>query len=387
MPSNSRHHRSLAFTLIEILVVISIFVLLLAIAVPAFSAMLYSSEQSLAEQSLKSGLNTARDFAARSPVGQDAAAVFVYDRESKRTSIVVCTKAGVLTDIDRSNTTAASRPTVVREVFAPAPGVEPIQMTSGWTVRGYAPAYTIDDEWYETTYAGGTLRSQGHWLFPETSFFDDINNRADGLDRQSFMIRFEGGTGLVKATDLNASLVLMPSPGTTFRSNWPPLGSYVQTNNPLNVENEGDGVRFVKRVLAWPSFGPAPTISLQTKQQILGDESSDTILVKSVGQFALCNENRLAKALGIRVDDSTGCIYQDPFKLTPAGLPGPVFVQRLGSPFGANDIADLDAWIEGHLTDTAGDPIDSDCRIFTVQRYLGWLQEVTGTINGQGVGS
>ncbi|MBX3378222.1 MAG: type II secretion system protein [Phycisphaeraceae bacterium] len=354
-----------AFSLVELLVVISIFVLLLALAVPAFSSMLYSSEQALAESSLRVAMNTARNVAVASPRGQDSAAVFLYDSVSKKTTILICTKAGVLSDAPASG----SNSPVDREVFAAAPGVEPVQLSAGWTVRGYAPANTIDDEWYgDGTYQNATLRQQGNWLFPETNFYDDTQ-RNDGQSRQTFMVRFEGGTGVVKLSDPREVLVLAPSESIVFRNGWP-LGGYP---DPLNALDEADPVRFVKRVLAWPTYATVTgSINVNLKRQILGDVATDTILTKPIGQLALCRESRLAQAIGVRLDAATGSLYQN--------LTDPVFAPNV-------NVDRINAWIEDRLDDGSGGKVESDCRIFTLQRYLGWLQEVTGTSGGLGVGS
>jgi prepilin-type N-terminal cleavage/methylation domain-containing protein len=372
MRSTKPHRR--AFTLVEILVVISIFVLLLAIAVPAFSSMLYSSEQSLAESAVRIALNTARDVAARSPTGQDSAAVFTYEIASKKMSILITTQVGTLDD---QQDLGAGPVPITRDVFAPAPGIEPLQMTSGWAVRGYAPANSIDNEWYELTYVGNTVRQRGNWLFPETSLNDeDIQN--SGNNRQTFMVRFEGGTGQVKGADPRAVLVFSESPSTTGRNTWPPPpNGYGALNNPLNPDNETDAVRFCRRILAWPLNPPTPTgISLLTKRKILGQVSRDVILAKSVGQIAVYSENRLARAIGARTDQATGCLYVNP---TTTNFQ-PQFVAGVQSDT-------INAWIENRLLDTNNDKIDSDSRVFSVQRYLGWLQEVTGTGTGEGVGS
>lgn len=355
-----------AFTLVELLVVISIFVLLLALAVPAFSSMLYSSEQALAESSLRVAMNTARNVAVASPRGQDSAAVFLYDSVSKKTTILICTKAGVLPDTPLNG----SRTPQEREVFAAAPGVEPVQLSAGWTVRGYAPAQSIDAEWYgDGTYQTTSLWDQGNWLFPETSFYDD-GQRDDGESRQTFMVRFEGGTGLVKLSDPRAVLVLSPSESIVFRNGWP-LGGYP---DPLNALDEQDPVRFAKRVLAWPTYNTVAgtTITINLKRQILGDAATDTILTKPIGQLALCKESKLAQAIGATLDQQTGSLYQN--------LTNPVFVGNL-------NVNRINEWVESRLLDSNNQPVDSDCRIFTLQRYLGWLQEVTGTSGGLGVGS
>lgn len=390
MPSKVRYwtHRA-AFSLVELMVVISIIVLLLAIAVPAFSSMLYSSEQSLAESSLRIALNTARDVAARSPVGQDSAAVFLYERDSRKMSVLVCTKAGVLQD----QMTDGSRAIITREVFAAAPGVETIQMTAGWTVRGFAPANSIDGEWYGDAVFGTyptAVQRQGNWVFPETSFFDDINARADGSKRQTFMVRFEGGTGLVKSSDFAAVLVLSPSPGESFRNSWPtlpgnpsggaPSPPWTQaTNNPLNPTHAADQLRFAQSVLSWPTLTTVQSyIPLTRKREILGGMSSDTILAKGVGQVALCNEGRLARSLGVRTSD-TGSLYIAP--------PQPMAAAYAPQLLPTVTTERINEWIENRLLDNNNELIDSDCRVFTLQRYLGWLQEVTGTSGGLGVGS
>ena len=361
-----------AFTLVEVLVVISIFVLLLAIAVPAFSSMLYTSEQSLAENSLRLALGAARDVAAKSPTGQDSAAVFMYDPESKKTTTLIVTKVGVLNDrIFNGGQEGNNNASVTREVFAAAPGIEPIQMTAGWTVRGYAPAGFIDDEWYEQ--AGyQNLRTQGNWVFPETEFYLDSDPQSHG-QRQTFMIRFEGGTGQVLPVDPSGVLVFSESPSSANR-NTPIVGGNPSTN-PLNPENEPDPVRFVRKILAWPTTGTLALPSSSPRHHIVGQYSRDVILAKAVGQVALCSERRLARGLQLEVDKFTGCLYQQP------SASGPAFVTAV------TDADLINQWIENTLPDGNGGVVDSDCRIFCVQKYLGWLQEVTGTRNGQGVGS
>ncbi|MFN0132137.1 MAG: type II secretion system protein, partial [Phycisphaerales bacterium] len=163
-----RHLARRAFTLVELLVVIAIFVLLLAIAVPAFSNMLYSSEQSLADNALRSALTAARDAAARNGPEQDAAAVFTFEPDG-RLSVLTCVRAGVIEDVPP----LGARATVTREVFVPLAGFLPIQMPRGWMVRGYAPPNSVDDGWYEDTYlnTGPLVVRSGNWVFPETGFF------------------------------------------------------------------------------------------------------------------------------------------------------------------------------------------------------------------------
>ena len=359
MTSSRRTNR--AFTLIELLVVISILVLILAIAVPAFSTLVYTSDQSMAENALRAGLSSARDAAARGASGQDAAAVFVYDQG--RVSIVPAFKAGTI--IDNSASSGIDM-VVEREVFAPIPGITPLQLPRLWMVRGYAPGGTIDAEWYEDTHTTTAIQQRGNWLFPETSFFD-LELGDDGYNRQTFIVRFEGGTGRLKTSDPTGVLVLLPSPATEFR----------RTSSPWSLpgyraDREADGARFIRRVAASTLLTPA------NRSLLLGDEASDTVLAKPVAQLAIYNEKRLAGALGARINDQSGCLYL-PFT---SGGPGPQYVQMpAGIPAGQESTA-INAWIEDRLPNTAPDRIRSDARIFGIHTYLGWLQEMTGSFEG-----
>ena len=61
------------FTLTELMVVISIVVLLMAIALPAFTGMVRDSEKSLADNQLRVAVGAGRDAAIRSSSGDGAA--------------------------------------------------------------------------------------------------------------------------------------------------------------------------------------------------------------------------------------------------------------------------------------------------------------------------
>lgn len=373
---NPRQHRRTTnlrrgFTMLELMVVAAIFVLLLTLAIPAFSNLLYSSEQSLAENSLRMGLSAARDGAARGAQGDDAVAAFFYDPATGYT-IVPYTRAGVIVD---DFPPGSSRPPgmhpPLREVFVPIAGYEPVYLPRGWMIRGYAAPHALTDAWYGdsgTPYASTAVRSRGQWLFPETSFYLQNNDLASpaqadaGRKRQTFMLRFQGGTGALLPVDNREVLLLAPAPTQSFRGQAP----FNSNNGAWRADLEGDGMRLVRRILA-------STLSDADKRRLLGDISTDTVLAKPVAHIAMCNERALANALsrtfaGTRVDSSTGSLYRrvDRPELIPANADP---VQFLNGPNGLN------AWIENRINQA-----DSDARIFTVHRYLGTLQEVSGTM-------
>jgi hypothetical protein len=327
-----------------------------------------SSEESLAENSLKIGLSLARDAAARNPAGRDAAAVFFYDPETKHTSIVACVSVGTMID-----ETAVPPPppvtgnAITREVFVPVTGYEPVQLPRGWNVRGYAPPSTIDQDWYEDTYLGNGLQAQGNWVFPETDFLD-VDDGADGQHRQTFMVRFEGGSGLVKMADMSPVLVYSTVNGGQFRTSAP------WSNFRGDLSDNAD--RFVRSVMATT----LSTLPLAQRRQVLGNEASDSVLAKPVGQIAVYDERRMLSALRVRPDPDTQTLYRDPEQMA---TPGPAFTASVTNP--PQTIDDLNAWLEGHLIDGSGNEVPSDARIFGVQRYLGTLQELTGSRNAEGV--
>src|SRR5690606_30124956 len=98
--------------------------------------------------------------------------------------------------------------TVQREVFVRSERVEPITLPAGWAVSGRARANMIDQDWYEPSPGSGGDRypdtDRENWVYPETSFFDR-SRPDDGESRQTFMIRFAGGTGALTYGDDRAA--------------------------------------------------------------------------------------------------------------------------------------------------------------------------------------
>jgi hypothetical protein len=277
---------------------------------------------------------------------------------------------GVMIDTTNVPPPTNSRP---REVFVPVTGYEPVQLPRGWNVRGYAPPSTIDEDWYEDTYLRNGLEAQGNWLFPETDFLD-VDNGADGQHRQTFMVRFEGGTGLMKMADLSPVLVFSTVNGGRFRSTLP--------WSAHRGDQADDAERFVRGILSAPlggAVGGGQSISVADRQKLIGNGASDTVLAKPVGQLAVYDEKRMLAALRVRPDPDTQTVYQDPEQMA---TPAPAFVSTVSVP---QTLDDLNAWVEGHMTDGGGNEVPSDCRIFGIQRYLGTLQELTGSRNAQGV--
>ena len=365
------------FTITELLVVIVIFVLVIGIAIPAFTSMVQSSERSLAENQLRVGLSSARDAAIQSPAS-DAAAVFFF-QPGGRVSIVPCISVGFLEDDENSRGTATGRRGVSREVFVPLATAAPIQLPRNWGIRAYTPANTVSgtdvtatgdaNGWYDSLAAGTTSpAADGHWLFPETNFINPAaaNAGATGWQRQTFMVRFRNGTGELDAGNRALALVIDPVAAQNFRQTAP--------FSATRLDQASDLAAAVNRLLEANLTGTQRTDRIK----LLGDVSIDSILARPVTELAVYNERSLtgalAQTLGARgTNRATGTSYADPATTEGPELDASLFA---GTPdlLAVNRTAGL--WIEGRLADAGGDVIETDSRIFTLQRYLGQAQEV-----------
>lgn len=287
-----------AFTLVELLAVTVIIVLLIGVAVPAFSSMLKSSAASIADSNLRVGLAASRDIAIRSLDGRHSAAVFVFEPGGKA-SIIACADVGSYTDASG----------VERSVFVPDPTIEPFVLPTPFLVRGLAPTGSwspgADDDdkdavvWYgDNRYRSNELS----WVLPETGFYDRFEGD-EGFRRQTFMVRFKAGTGEVAVGRRDEALVYLPSPEIEFRR----TGPWNQIE--YRPDRRSDHQRLVRAALNDPGLNAADL------EQLLGDEASDTVLARPVGQIALYDVRELARMLrkngtsSARVDKQTGSLY------------------------------------------------------------------------------
>ncbi|MEZ6318809.1 MAG: prepilin-type N-terminal cleavage/methylation domain-containing protein [Phycisphaerales bacterium] len=367
------------FTLIELMVVVGIIVLIVAAAVPAFTAMTYSTERSLAENSLRRSMTVARDLALRSERGGDGAIVFTFD-PGGRLSIVPAEQIGSFGDYGGSNASGTfgvfqegvPPPQITRDVFVPSGVAEPLRMPSFWTVRGYAPPGSLlgalDDgtevaEWYNWSAYGGlstgaAAKQEGNWVFPETGLYDTkraetTTNGFRTTGRQSFMIRFDAITGAISASS-RTGVFIDPRPSTEDRRT---------TGGPKSDPLYWTRVDKAERLDVWASRAitdpnpdgrgaPYTVNDLDARVDLIGRKSNDTVLVKPVTRVALMDERRLARGIRARgLNAETRSLY-NPFNtaVTNAGIE---FDRRIfGGGFDADVIRrNINSWVAG---DTAG---------------------------------
>jgi len=371
---NTSRFLNRAFTLVEMLVVIIIITSILLIAVPSFQSMINSSEAALAESMLKSGMRAGKDAAIRSTGDQDSAVVFFY-APGGRLSMGVFVKAGTLEDRDGANNP------VRRDIFVPTGLNESVQLPRGWMVRGFAPpnATSIGNstdsqadpstQWYEPSANRPMSSFVGNWVFPETAFYD-TSVSYDGGNRQTFMVRFQAGSGIMKMGTADTCLVFVPGPN----ANWRTAGVFASHR----ADQTDDAFKFVMRVLNAPGAG-AGSLTDQQQRDLLGWECSDMVLARPVSQLALYEEVKLATGIAARVDRTSDCLYR-PF--IPGTSNAPEYVVRADP---ANFTRDINRWIIGDTNldgthqafDGSGQVEDApEARVFTIDRYTGGLQSV-----------
>lgn len=369
-----------AFTLAELIVVISIVAILAAIGIPAFSSAMSSSERSLAENQLSTGLAAGRDAAIRT--GQNAAVIVTY-QPGGVTSIIACVQVGTIRD--RFDNTSAWDETP-RPVYVPLAEVRPTQLPKNWMVRGFAPPQSVHDTqinparrngWYDTPAAGDLAVRQldpnvGNWVFPETDFYDltAAQPHTQGTTRQSFIVRFEGGTGNVDTGETGLALVVLPpesstaagGDSTSWRANAPAPFSDVA----YRIDLAQDRAKFVRKVLSDPTMGRVNNNTANgnaidvARWQLLGQQSVDCVLVRPVTEIALYNERSLARGLRLRGLAPNGTIYS-------AGV----------NPTGQQLSTNINAWLEGRFVPQGNtEPTESDAKLYTMDRFLGVNLEI-----------
>lgn len=213
-------HRSVGFTLIELMLVIGVIVALTAMTLPAFRSLKEGNRESGGINAVSAALNAARTLAVRD--GHDVAVMFMFDVQRQVCSMQLIKSIGITNDADGSkNNEGWGKATI----FIPVPGKAPIEMPVGAAVFGYGYGATRVDgakvenaaNWYtelgllyEDKENEERFNGRDPWLFPRTDVRmfarDGKLSEADPKDTQhleTFIIRFSPeGTVVSSAEEL-----------------------------------------------------------------------------------------------------------------------------------------------------------------------------------------
>lgn len=406
---------------------------LLTLSIPAYQALIRSSERTLATSALQNGVRAAQDIALAGDEGEDGAIVFLHD-DRGRIVIVPAVKIGTyenpVSTVGGSSATIPGGggafspvgiPTVTVDVFVPTRTSNEIQLPRFWSVRGYAAPGSLNDRvnvinppdspedsltaiWYNSPmYTGGDLtadvRQEGHWVFPETSFFardaqhegapsdGDFGQVSSGdrTPRQSFMIRFDGRTGQLRR---DAAPAIFVDPRL---SNDRPYGDVPGIEDRWKrVDLSEDLRRWAERVLTNPDIdgngnGWQLPDTLE-RAQLISNASHDTVLLKPVTRIALYDEREFAGDIGARRLNPNGTIYE---QYDQDDSTAEILVdEALWAAYPGDDVirTRINRWIEGDTNDDGvisfDDPDDEGrvdnplSRVYLVQPYSAQLVEV-----------
>jgi prepilin-type N-terminal cleavage/methylation domain-containing protein len=370
------------FTIMEMIVVIVLLLALLALVLPAFVSIKRSSEFSVSQELVKQAVRDARGRALSS--NSDSAVVFSYNPENGL-QLIACTRLGSIIDGNLNNPNDPTNPAVTRDVFAPVTGRKPVTLPVGVSVRGYAPAFKVDAHWYEPINNGGNRYTvdEPAWVFPETDFYSRLVTSAAsaqdvGSDRQTFMVRFQARTGQLVASEPTAAVVVFPRPSASGRG----AGTIAGVER---LDLSTDVAAQVAAIIERPEWGGVASAAKPVGQRdLLGDDSSDTVLTRSVGRLAVYRERDLAQALGTRLDPVSQTIYELPanYKAALAGNRSnrtvyPQYLPELRNE--ARTPLMVSRWVEGfgNLTDASSNVRSTGARpiIYSVHPLRGELVE------------
>lgn len=215
-----------AFTLFELMVVISIIIILAAIIVPAFGRIIESANYSGSVNTVTGALGQARALAIQN--GRHTGVVFFFDLEREICSVQVVELHG-----QQSGTIGNVTPAMV---FRPATGAVPVELPKGVAVYGMsfavAPPFqrwdnsSADYQWYagEMVDPDGSLQDDVPtvsddeivpWLFPRNDPYvfmdpdvaseDDFVNAGNASNALrhcvTFMVQFDPSGSIVTCTE------------------------------------------------------------------------------------------------------------------------------------------------------------------------------------------
>ncbi len=181
---NQASPRPRAFTIMELMVAVSIIIILTILTVPTFRSLKANLDASSAQNTLSVVLNQARNMAMRDDRG-DTAVVFLYDRDKQLYTLLVTSlrMQGLLDPNDTLDDKGY-------DVFAPIAGTRQRNLPPGWEVRGLA--YGATSKWYDHNFSSAEEKDIA-WIFPESDRRFEF--------RQTFMVRFAARTGTVTTSN------------------------------------------------------------------------------------------------------------------------------------------------------------------------------------------
>ncbi|MCA9292458.1 MAG: hypothetical protein KDA20_01445 [Phycisphaerales bacterium] len=339
---------SRAFTLLELLVVVTIIIVGTAVVVPAIGRVIESNNYAAAVNLVTGALGSARAEAIRT--GRSTAVVFLFDIESETMTLQVCEQDGresaSLAPLSSGTNGSAS----YCRAYRPVVGTVPVELPRGTGVFGLSfliapgetttPGNKIDDQYPTWHWYSGERLEEGSaspsnpevipWIFPRNDVRLFSNGTSEDIWNDeaisspilavrhcnTFMIQFDESGAVISSTSAggvwtsNAYLELSDAP---LRRDDPDAGPQDDPTvfDPEYAFTQGGGAR---------DFTPNPEVVLRSAQQL-----------------AIVDLNRLGREEGIR----------SPWLVRAANARAPVADERI-EPIYLNDdrVRAISQWID-----------------------------------------
>ncbi len=217
-----------AFTLVELLVVISVIAISLVAIVPAFGRIIDSANHSAAVNRVTAALSLARSEAMN---GKQTAVAFLFDMQTERTTLLVVERQRSAGSLTRDPEPACNQTAFV---FTPIPGQAPISLPKGFGVYGLALSASRLDQctnlelgWYRNEAVrrtSGSAVSDRFWIFPrndarlfiDNGFWPELEEDADPPDwreasryAETFFVRFDEKGAILPSVELGTGANLL----------------------------------------------------------------------------------------------------------------------------------------------------------------------------------
>lgn len=289
-----------AFTLFELLVVISIIIILAAIIVPAFGRIIESANYTGSINRLTGALGQARALAIQN--GRHTGVAFFFDLETEVASLQVVELHG-----QQSGTIGVNGASPAM-VFRPATGTVPVELPKGVAVFGMSFAVAPPNTRYDATnirqwYAGEMIDDDGSlkqtppllsddeivpWLFPrndpyvfmdrdvrtEEEFVEDSDAEAALRHGVTFMVQFDPSGALVTCTESGGECL---------------IDAYLEyPEDPLDPNSSDDNA-------IDNEFFFDPEVGLQVDRAFPNE-----VILRSASMLAVVQTARLAEGVGVR---------------------------------------------------------------------------------------